>query len=146
MQLTNEEIKCIGSNLHTNFRRIGINNYDYFPGMSYEFKVENAYKRSVNLGGIIEKFVESDYIVRQYDNKYTYPAYMCHNCTFVFLCGTDRFINAKLLQEEFIEYIDVIWLDNLTLCIKIKEPTKYMMEIDLLAHYYGPLITIITRI
>lgn len=152
MSLTEEEIACLGTDdniIHgkTNLRRVVKSKLNVFTCMGYIFKVNNAYKRHVPFcGDTIEKYVENDKITKRPDGNGFFPTYACSAGTYDFFYGYNSHVHAEALQEELKDYIEVIWEDDHILNIKIKDPSKYLMELDFGCHNFGANINILTRI
>ncbi len=140
MELANDEIRYIGTDtnvLHgkTNLRRILNSKSDFFNCTSYTFKIQKGYKRFVE--DKIEKYVENDEIKKFDYGGYRFPIYMCSEATFKFICGSYVIENVETLKDEFEEYLEISWQTQATLKVKIKDPSKYLIEFRFLPSNLG---------
>lgn len=151
MELNENEIGCIGTfdsclEEHTNLKRIFKDMDTYFDCMNYEFKV-TGYKRYVPFyGKIVKGYFENDQIKKYMNGNGFFPTYMCQEGLFVFSGVDHAKKHAENMQIKFKDYLDVTWLDQRTLQVKLKDPMKYLIEFDFPPHNFGPNISIVGRV
>jgi hypothetical protein len=147
-ELTEKEIGYIGIftyDLHeyTQLRRI--EEAYFFGGSHYTFKIKQAYvngnkvfiryvegfKDPLKQYRTIKGYIENDEVERPIDNRYSpqyFPEYMCKEGTFIFeTTYAVRHFELPELEEKLGKYIDIIWENDKTLVVKLKDSSRYII-------------------